>query len=104
MIERTAEEACIAEVSCYNPSFPVTKLFTSLKKLKQASEQIQLETGTKCPLYMLQMFIAACRCPKGILGLRGWGGPSASKNKLKDSNDKHHNFRCISYACAEGIR
>ena len=41
-----AEEACIAEVSCYNPSFPVAKLFTSLKKLKKASEQIQLETGT----------------------------------------------------------
>ena len=28
MNEDTAEEACIAEVSCYNPSFPVTKLLT----------------------------------------------------------------------------
>ena len=30
VIEGTAEEACIAEVSCYNPSFPVTRLFTSV--------------------------------------------------------------------------
>ena len=30
MIEGTAKEASIAEVSCYNPSFPVTKLFTSI--------------------------------------------------------------------------
>ena len=31
------------------------------------------------------MFIATCRCPKGILGLGGGGG-EASKNKLKDNS------------------
>ena len=31
------------------------------------------------------MFIATCRCPNGILGLRGGGG-GASKNKLKDTS------------------
>ena len=44
--------------------------------------------------------IAACRCPKGILVL-GW---KASKNKLKDTSDKRHNFMCTSYAGAVGIR
>ena len=34
------------------------------------------------PLHMLYMFIAACHCPKGILGLGG----KASKNKLKDTS------------------
>ena len=31
---------------------------------------------------MLQMFIATCRCPKGIFGLGG----EASTNKLKDTS------------------
>ena len=35
----------------------------------------------KCPLHMMLMFIATCRCPKGIMGLGG----KASKNKLKDT-------------------
>ena len=30
MIVGTAEEACIAEVSCYNPSFPVTSCLSLL--------------------------------------------------------------------------
>ena len=45
IIEGTVEEACVTEVSCYNPSFPVNKLFASLKKLKSAAEQTQ-EAGT----------------------------------------------------------
>ena len=38
----------------------------------------------KMPLRMLSMFIARCRCPKG-LGSRGGGG-EASENKLKDTS------------------
>ena len=38
------------------------------------------------PKYPLHMFIATCRCPKGILGLGGGGGREASKNKLKDTS------------------
>ena len=34
------------------------------------------------PLHMLYMFIATCRCPKGILGLRG----ESILNKLKDTS------------------
>ena len=34
-----------------------------------------------CPLHTLEMFIATCRCPKGILGLGG----KASEHKLKDT-------------------
>ena len=45
-------------------------------------------------LHMLYICIATFNCPKGILGLGG----KASKNKLK-----RHNFKYISYACAEGI-
>ena len=54
---------------------------------------------------MLYICIATFNCPKGILGLGG----KASKNKLKDAsfydlfNDKRHDFKYISYACAEGI-
>ena len=35
-----------------------------------------LPLDPKCPLHMLQMFIARCRCAKGILGLGGGGGGS----------------------------
>ena len=53
---------------------------------------------------MLYICVATFNCPKGILGLGG----KATKNKLKDAifhlfNDKRHNFKYISYACAEGI-
>ena len=51
------------------------------------------------PLHMLYICIATFNYPKGILGLGG----KASKNKLHIFNDKRHNFKYISYACAEGI-
>ena len=44
-LDSQIEEACVGEVSCYNPGFPVNKLFTALKKLKETAEQAQLETG-----------------------------------------------------------
>ena len=55
-------------------------------------------------LHMLYICTATFNCPKGILGQGG----EASKNKLKDAsfiflNDKRHNFKHISYACAEGL-
>ena len=53
------------------------------------------------PLHMLYICIATLNCPKGILGLGGGG--KASKNQFRLFNDKRHNFKYISYACAEGI-
>ena len=45
---------------------------------------------------------------KGHLGSRGGGGvgehlKQAEKHQFRLFNDKHHNFKYISYACAEGI-
>ena len=55
-------------------------------------------------LHMLYICIATFNCPKGILGL---GGESILKQSERRQfhlfNDKRHNFKCISYACAEGI-
>ena len=55
------------------------------------------------PLHMLYICIAPFNCPKGILGL----GEKASKKQTERRqfhlfNDKRHNFKYISYACAEG--
>ena len=44
-IEGTAEEACVGEVSFYNPGFPARKVFSALKKLKNTAELTQQETG-----------------------------------------------------------
>ena len=56
------------------------------------------------PLHMLYICIATFNCPKGILGL---GGESIQKQTERRQfhlfNDKRHNFKYISYACAEGI-
>ena len=55
-------------------------------------------------LHMLYISIATFNCPKGILGL---GGESIYKQTERRQfhlfNDKRHNFKYISYACAEGI-
>ena len=54
------------------------------------------------PLHMLYICIATFNRPKGTLVLGG----KASKNKRRQFhvfNDKRHNFKYISYACAEGI-
>ena len=54
------------------------------------------------PLHMLCICIATFSCPKGILGL---GGQSIQKQTERRQfhlfNDKRHNFKYISYACAE---
>ena len=56
------------------------------------------------PLHMLYICIATFNCPKGILGL---GGESILKQTERRQfhlfNDTRHNFKYISYACAEGI-
>ena len=57
------------------------------------------------PLHMLYICIATHNCPKGILGP---GGGEASKKQTERRqfhlfNDKRHNFKYISNACAEGI-
>ena len=56
------------------------------------------------PLHMLYICIATFNCPKGILGL---GGESISKQTERCQfhlfNDKRHNLKYISYACAKGI-
>ena len=64
-----------------------------IEKMKVVSFSLFIDAfphplGSKCPLHMLLMFIARCRCPKCILGLGGGGGGGgkASKNKLKDTS------------------
>ena len=44
-LDNQTEESCVGEVSCYNPGFPVNKLFAALKKLKVAAEQAQFDAG-----------------------------------------------------------
>ena len=44
-LDSQTEESCVGEVSCYNPGFPVNKLFAALKKLKEAAEQAQFDAG-----------------------------------------------------------
>ena len=55
-------------------------------------------------LHMLYICIATFNCPKGILGL---GGESIKKQSERRQfhlfNDKRHNFKYISYTCAEGM-
>ena len=49
--------------------------------------------------------IATFNCPKGILGLGGGGEASkqTERRQFHLFNDKHHNFKYISYACTEGL-
>ena len=57
------------------------------------------------PLHMLYICIATFNCPKGILG-PGGGGKHLKQTERRQFhlfNDKRHNFKYISYACAEGI-
>ena len=58
------------------------------------------------PLHMLYIYIMTFNCPQGILGL-GWGVgkhlKQTERHQIHLFNDKHHNFKYISYACAVGI-
>ena len=56
------------------------------------------------PLHMLYMFIATSHCPKGILCLEGESIlKQTERHQFHLSSDKRHNFKYISYACAERI-
>ena len=56
------------------------------------------------PLHMLYICIATFNCPKGILGLGGGKHlKQTERRQFRLFNDKRHNFKYISYACAEGI-
>ena len=53
---------------------------------------------------MLYICIATFNCPKGILGLGGGKHlKQTERRQFHLLNDKRHNFKYISYACAEGI-
>ena len=60
------------------------------------------------PLHIIYICIATFNSPKGILGLGGGGGggkhlKQTERRQFHLLNDKRHNFKYISYACAEGI-
>ena len=58
------------------------------------------------PLHMFYIYILTFNCPKGIFGRGGGGGASKTQTERHQFhlfNDKHHNFKYISYTRAEGI-
>ena len=57
----------------------------------------------RCHLHMLYIYKATFICPKGILGLGGKPLKQTKRRTFHLFNDKSHNFKYISYACAEGI-
>ena len=57
----------------------------------------------KRPLHMLYMYKMTFNCHKGILGLGGKHLKQTERHQFYLFNDKHHNFKYISYACAEGM-
>ena len=54
-------------------------------------------------LHMLYICIATFNCPTGILVLRGKHLKQTERRQFHLFNDKRHNFKYISYACADGI-
>ena len=53
---------------------------------------------------MLYICIETFNCPNGILGLGGGKHlKQTERRQFHLFNDKRHNFKYISYACAEGI-
>ena len=56
------------------------------------------------PFHTLYIYIAAFSCPKGILGLGGESIVNQTESRqFHLFSDKHHHFKFISYACAEGM-
>ena len=55
------------------------------------------------PSHMLYIYIMTFNCPGGILDLGGKHLKQTERHQFHLLNDKHHNFKYISYACVEGI-